>query len=338
MPQVVSVIFPQVDSVQVAVALDAYCREQFGAAVDRSLFVAVSVGAVFGLELSDARRVVVKAHRPGVTPTHLMAVQTAQRHLSTSGVPAPEPLAGPTPLGMGLGTAETLLAGGQWADPHTGAIRAAMAGALARFAAAGRSLVQITELRSGLTESPADTLWPTPHDPRFDFGADEEGAGWIDRIAQHARDVQHASRSLDLVVGHTDWRVQNLRFDDRGQVCAVFDWDSLRVLPEPVLVGEQAANFTTDWSRQVDRQYPTIEEALAFIAEFEVARGTPFDDRQLRVARAGLAYALAYIARCEHSDDCTGFGGRALRVLSDAFPADSARTLLAAHGHSLLSS
>ncbi len=340
LPSVVSVIFDgETDPRRLAVALEGYCREQLGSGVDRSLFAAASVGAVFGLALADGRRVAVKAHKPSVTRAYLNAMQTAQRHLAASGVPAPQPLAGPAPLGSGLGTAETLLANGHWADPHTSSIRASMAGALARFAAVGRSLVQIAELRSGPREILDGTLWPTPHDPRFDFAADIEGARWIDRIAEQALGVQHESRALDLVVGHTDWRVQNLRFDDAGRVSAVYDWDSLRVLPEPMLAGKQAANFTTDWSRQLPRQYPTIGEALAFIAEFEAARSAQFDDRQQRLARASLAYALAYIARCEHSDEATDSGRRPPQhVTSIAYPTDSARSLLAEHGHALVAS
>lgn len=337
MPLVVTLIFGSEYPHVVAASLDRFCQERLGDSASRCLFAAVSVGVVCGLALADGRQLVVKAHHVGTTRRHLAAVQTAQRHLAASGVPAPEPVAGPAPLAKGLGTAETLLASGAWADPHASVTRVAMAGALARLAAAGRSLVGVVELGAGPMEMSPDALLPTPHDPRFDFAADSAGARWIDRLAEHARDVQRAGLTRDLVVGHTDWRVQNMRFDDRGQVCAVYDWDSLRVLPEPMLAGKQAANFTTDWSRELDRQYPTIEEALAFIAAFEAARGGPFDERQRRMARASLVHALAYIARCEHSDDATDFGRQAARrVARRTFPTDSARSLLQAHGESLL--
>jgi hypothetical protein len=168
-------------------------------------------------------------------------------------------------------------------------------------------------------------LWPTPHDPRFDFTANADGARWIDDLARQAREIQRVGANRDPVVGHTDWRVENMRFDSRGQVCAVFDWDSLRILPEPVLAGKGAANYTTDWGRDVERQYPSVDEALGFIAAFEAARGERFDDGQRRMARAALVDAWAYISRCEHSDDPTGPGD-----------SDSARALLRAHGESLL--
>src|SRR5579871_1259096 len=120
-----------------------------------------------------------------------------------------------------------------------------------------------------------------------------------------------------------------MRLDEAGNVCAVYDWDSLRIVPEAMLAGKQAANFTTDWSRDLDRQYPAIEEALGFIADFERARGAPFDDAERRIARASLAYALAYIARCEHSDQATGLSPRG------AAP-DSAWALLEAYADVLL--
>jgi Ser/Thr protein kinase RdoA (MazF antagonist) len=317
--------------------LDRFCRTGLGTAVRRRLWCRRGVGAVFGLELADGRRVVVKAHRPGVEASYLGAVQAAQRHLAEAGIPAPAPLAGPGRLGSGLGTAETLLADGGWADPHAAPVRAQMAAALALVVAAGRALVRTPGLRAGPMEPPAAALWPTPHDPRFDFAADAAGAAWIDRIAERATAIQRESRGRDLVVGHTDWRVQNLRFDGRGRVCAVYDWDSLRVLPEPMLAGKQAANFTADWSRPGGRQYPSIDEALAFVADYEAARGVPFDDAQRRLARASLAAALAYISRCEHSDAATGFGRRHPRPAPPGpYPADSARSLLAVHAESLL--
>jgi hypothetical protein len=212
-----------------------------------------------------------------------------------------------------------------------------MAVKLARLARAGRSLVRaLPELDASGVRS-AGSLWPPPHDARFDFRASEHDARWIDELAGKARSLQHHRSEADIVVGHTDWRVQNIGFDADGQVCAVYDWDSLRTLPEPVLAGKQAANFTCDWSRAQARQYPTLEEALGFIADFEAARDAPFDARERRLARAGLVDALSYISRCEHSDQATGFGTHAAQPVAwGDFPADSARALLAAHGHDLL--
>jgi phosphotransferase family enzyme len=324
-PLVLRSVFGSVESGAIAQALDRFCRDQLGAQANSCLFVAAGVGVVVGAELADGRQVVVKAHRPGVTARYLAAVQTAQRHMATSGLPAPLPLAGPAPLRNGLGTAETLLTGGTWADPHSPATRDAMAVTLARLAAAGRSLVDLVDIGAGPMEVAPGALWPTPHDPRFDFTANADGARWIDDLARQAREIQRVGANRDPVVGHTDWRVENMRFDARGQVCAVFDWDSLRILPEPVLAGKGAANYTTDWGRDVERQYPSVDEALGFIAAFEAARGERFDDGQRRMARAALVDAWAYISRCEHSDDPTGPGD-----------SDSARALLRAHGESLL--
>jgi hypothetical protein len=40
------------------------------------------------------------------------------------------------------------------------------------------------------------------------------------------------------VIGDTDWRSENLRFDGE-HVCAVYDWESLVLTSEPTLVGER---------------------------------------------------------------------------------------------------
>jgi hypothetical protein len=337
LPLAIRDIFGSEDSDIIGAALALFCQERLGARPARILFLAVSVGVVCGVLLEDGRHVVIKAHQRRSSLRYLTAVQSAQRSLAAAGVPAPEPLTPPTPLGRSLGTAETLLSKGVWADPHAPSVGAAMASALVRLAAAGRSLTHLGGLGAGPMETAPGALWPTPHDPRFDFSLDVDGAAWIDRLAREARDLQRPHLTEDPVVGHTDWRVQNMRFDDHGQVCAVYDWDSLRILPEPMLAGKQAANFTADWSRELDRQYPTIQEALDFMRAYEAARETPFDDRQWRVARASLVYALAHISRCEHSDEVIGVGGGSpRRDNGEAFPPDSARALLETHGKPLL--
>ena len=108
------------------------------------------------------------------------------------------------------------------------------------------------------------------------------------------------------------------------------------MLPDAALAGKAAAGFSCDWSR-TQRQYPTLEESLGFLRDFEAARDRPFAPHEWRLARASLVDALAYSARCEHSDQATGFGTHApVPVAAGGFPDDSARALLAGHGARLL--
>lgn len=117
----------------------------------------------------------------------------------------------------------------------------------------------------------------------------------------------------------------------------VYDWDSLRILREPELVGSVAHLFTADYAAPARRQVPTLDEALSFAADYEAARGKAFTGEEERVLRAALTYSIGYTARCEHSDRCTDLGRHApVMAKLSSVPADSARGLLAAHAAALL--
>jgi hypothetical protein len=336
-PAVVRVVFPDSSPEGVATALDAFCRRTLGAGIADAEFVAASVGSVHGLRLTDGRRVVVKVHPPRASGRYLEAMQTVQRELAAAGFPAPEPLAAPEPLGAGIAVAETLLDAGARADAHDPAVRRAMAAALARLVGRCRPLTGLDGLRENIMAMSPRDLWPAPHDARFDFDGTAAGAEWIDEIAVRARRARDRDIG-DVVVGHTDWRVENMRFAD-GAVSAVYDWDSLAIQREPVLAGGVAHLFTSDFTAGPEWvQRPTLDEALAFVADYEVARGAPFGADGRAVARAALLYAMAYTARCEHSDALTGVGTRppdpaAARA---PLPPGSARAFVAAHAEALL--
>jgi hypothetical protein len=323
----------------VALAIDTYCRRALGSSIAEAEFVKAGVGCVYGLRLADGRRVVVKVHPPRASARYLEAMQVVQRHLVAAGFPAPEPLAPPAPAGAGLAVAEVLLDRGGRADAHDPAVRRTMAEALVRLVALARRFAELDGLRENLMAMGPDRLWPVPHDARFDFEATARGAEWIDVIAARARRARDRDAG-DVVVGHTDWRVENMRFAD-GAISAVYDWDSLAVQREAVLAGGVAHLFTADFSAGPDWvQRPSLDEALAFIADYEVARGRPFGADERAVARAALLYAMAFTARCEHSDLLTDFGTRpvddsAANEPPEASP-DTARAFVAAHAEALL--
>ena len=260
---------------------------------------------MLGARLADGRRVVVKVHGPRTSARYLAAMQTVQHALAGAGFPAPAPLAPPQPLDAGIAVAETLLDAGERADGHDPAVRRTMARELARLVALCRELRDVDGLRENtMATGPAD-LWPQPHDGRFDFAATTPGAEWLDAVARRARAARDRDAG-DVVVGHTDWRVQHLRFAG-GELTAVYDWDSLAIQREPVLAGGVAHLFAADWEAG-DVRFPTLDEALGFIADYEAGRGAAFGAAERTVARAALLYAMAYTARCEHSDALTGFG------------------------------
>src|SRR6266550_6656860 len=106
--------------------LDDYCRRELGEGIRSVIFHRVGVASVHGVELTDGRKAVVKVHRP-VFAGRLQAVQQVQVHLAGQGFPCPQPLAGPSPIGEGIGTAESLLTGGAIVDAHNPSMRAVLA-------------------------------------------------------------------------------------------------------------------------------------------------------------------------------------------------------------------
>jgi hypothetical protein len=251
-----------------------------------------SVGAVFGVRLLDGSRVAIKLHKLLDDEKHLDDVRAIQASLATGGFPGPRPLAR-----RGAVVWDEWLVDGVFRDAHEPAVRAAMARELARFhvlaTTTGHRPWSPWQLRA------AGSLWPTPHNALFDFDATKAGAEWIDEIAAAARRVPTAGVE---VVGHADWSAKHLRFDDDLRLTALYDWDSVTTGLEPVLVGQAAASFT--YTEELDRPvalWPTAEEALAFIDDYEEARATSFDGEERTTAAAAAVFLRAYAARCLHA-------------------------------------
>lgn len=316
-------VFGTTDPRDIATLVDRFCRERLGAGVVGYEFFSTSVGSVHGVRLNDGRRVVVKALRREIDVAHVGAVHRVKACLADGGFPAPRPVLAPTPLGRGVAIVETLLDDGEWADAHDPAVRRAVAAGLVRLVAQARPLAGLVSWRDAY-----DRLWRQPHDRRFDFVGTAQGAEWIDRFAAEALRRIDADGGGAPVVGHGDWRVEHLRFAG-GALSAVYDWDSLAFGPEPVFVGAAAHSFTADWSVEGLACVPTLEESLAFIDDYEAARGIPITDGERRVARGGLVAAMAYSARCQHSDRLTGFGRQ-------SGPPGGWLGILARHGERLL--
>jgi hypothetical protein len=312
-------VFATADPRRIAALVDRFCRENLGSGAAAYEFFATSAGSVHGLRLEDRRRVVVKVYRPDVDATHLAAVQRVQTQVADDGFPSPRPLLAPTPLARGLAIVEATLDRGTWADAHEPAARKAVAAALVRLVEHARPTAGLVSWRDAY-----DRLWRRPHDARFDFPGTAQGAEWIDRLAAVARRRLDDHAAGDTVVGHGDWRAEHLRFAN-GALSAVYDWDSLAVAHEPVFTGAAAHAFTANWSIEGHPCIPTIEESLAFIADYEAARANPFTDAERRTALNALVATMAYSARCEHC-------GRA----SGPIPETGCLGILARHGDRLL--
>jgi hypothetical protein len=293
------------DPQQIAAAIDALCREALGSGVAEGLFYATSMGAVAGVALADGRRVVVKGYQPESPLAFLREIVRLRNRLRESGVAAPAVLAGPTPFGRGHAIIEAFLDAGRIEDTHEPPFRRALAQGFhdlvqaARPLATNEALFTWRELRKG------GRLWrPPPR--RIDFEASTAGAEYIEEVGRAATALVAANLEAgDLVIGHADWRAEHVRFVTGGddiRIAAIYDWDSLQKRREPALVGVVASCFCANWAAQPTVALaPTLGEAKAFVADYEAARGRPFERGERDLLRGAFAYTTAYLARCSHA-------------------------------------
>jgi hypothetical protein len=283
----------------IAQAIDDFCRREVGSPVADALFYQSSIGAVAGVLLVDGCRVVVKAHQPDWSRTRLKEIVRLQTYVASQTQLAPAVLAGPSSLGQGWGVIEAYADRGVTCDAHVPEVRRALAKSLYIISKVLEPFVDACTLSPHLlTSSSEEALWPTPHSQLFNFDITSAGAEDIDNLAAEAR-----SRMMPcgrVVLGHGDWRAEHVRFEAMEPVVA-FDWDGLCKDAEPALVGFTAHAFCADWSRSDYVQAPSLEEARAFVADYEEARGYSFERDERILCGACFAYSVAYTARCGHS-------------------------------------
>jgi Ser/Thr protein kinase RdoA (MazF antagonist) len=314
-------IFDAENDEEIQAIIELFCRETLGVPVRGTLFRRTSVGVVFGVELEDGRRVVVKAHQPRQSSEFLRVVYETQTRLAQLRFPCPRPLAEPAPLGNGFATVEEWIEDGVFVDAHDPTIRAAMGQALARLIELTRPLGQPPGLRNAWSLWEGDDLWPADaHSPIFDFRATADGAEWIDSIACDAKAGIPAGG--EELIMHSDWSSKHFRFDAAGEITVIYDWDSLALETEVQALGTAAATFTANFDLDVFLA-PTPNEVASFIEDYSAARGAPLSIDDVRAAHAVAGYLVAYTARCEHALGKRGDFTQALAQSGRAYLAPS---------------
>jgi hypothetical protein len=240
--------------------LEECCARAVGA-VAHCLFYRSNAGLVAGLVLVDGRRIVAKVHQPEQTRARLGTVQRVQTHLADAGYPCPRPL-GMAHCEHAFVTFEELHDQGTYRDAHEPPVRRAMARALAEQIRLTGAVPDVLALSREPLRAQR-TPWHGTHHPRFDFEATSHGADWIDALAGRALEILRDDPG-EPVVGHIDWRVEQLRFAvapdgsaDVAEVSAVYDWDSLVRDSETTVVGYAARAFPLAWERDGARLWPT---------------------------------------------------------------------------------
>jgi hypothetical protein len=257
-------------------------------AFEECFAVSASASLTFGLR-RGATRVALKAYGSVLRPSHVRASRLVHRSLHERGFPCPRPLLGPIPFGRSLAVVDEWVDNGDFRDLHDARLRRVWAGRLAEVVELGGEHVGLP----GLPRLSAQ-LWERPHNPRFDFS--RQDGSWIDEAAARVRDLVFGPIETP-VVGHCDWNAQHVRWlgDD---IAIIYDWDSLVRDSEANVVGFGSAVFTATWELDVPKA-PSLDEAEAFVAEYEEAAGHSVDRDRVASARTWIT---AYVARCELSD------------------------------------
>jgi hypothetical protein len=281
---------------EIASRVEAFVADQLGRSVAGCPLFIQSVGAVFGLDLDDGARVAMKVHafadpwRGFTSLDQIDAAYAAQDDLAAAGLPCARVLRRPAAFGPGVAAITSWLPPVERDDPHAPSTRRALAGFLARTVALGAALpMRDRLLRSTL---PADAVFPPPHNALFDFSA--PGGAWIDDHARRARMI--LDEPMPPVVMHADVSCANMRVAG-GAVVAAYDMDTLAWIDEARCLGSIAVHFT--YTGEPGSRWPSREQALAFVDDYEAARGTAFTARERERIEAAMTYAMAYTARCE---------------------------------------
>jgi hypothetical protein len=214
-----------------------WCDRYLGARPVRLLFRSGHLSRVVGAELTDGRRVVIKA-RPA--DPRIAGCVAVQEHLARMGFPCPEPLAAPVQADGLTVTAEVLVPGGSQLSAEGGA--APFAALLARLVSCAPCPAAVPSLAPSPPwtgwDHPRALLWPDRDDRGRDLNS-TPGPAWVDDAARCVRERLSASAAPALV-GHGDWESQNVRWSG-DRPLAVHDWDSVIAQPETAIVGLAAA-------------------------------------------------------------------------------------------------
>ncbi|GCE28667.1 hypothetical protein KDA_41510 [Dictyobacter alpinus] len=319
-------IFRTADPVAVTAQIEEFCVRELGSGIADTLFYAVSIGVVCGLQLRDGARIVLKLLGPTASMAHLQDVVRVQHYLLAEGYPCTRPVYGPARLLDGIAMVEEFDNRGEYHDAHEPLWRQKMAELLAWQLQLLRQPERIPDIDVGHFDFrlPPGTLWGKPHSNIFDFEATTEGAEWIDDLYRQARKNLETGAG-QLILGHIDWSTKHIRYLGQ-QAHIIYDWDSLVLDKEPALVAHAAATFTYIPFMPGIAEAPTREESLAFIADYEAARGSAFTKDERQTLAATITSTMAYGARCEHS----------LAPHERDYPAGSRRAVLAQYKDSFL--
>ena len=293
-----------------------------GAPVAGTLWVLDQLSRVAAFRLADGREVVVKA-RPA--EPRLAACTALQAAAAAAGLPCPRPLGSRAAGGWELAVEEHRPGGRPCTVGELG-IQPFVDLALRLDDAVG-GLAAGTEPAAPPWADPLHAgadVWPT-RDARLPDLRRDPRVPWLDdaagRVRRRLADVDGLPR-----VGHLDLETHNLRWAEApgprtlDHLVSLDDWDSLGVLPQVVVVGQQAGTFTATRDRFTD---PTVAQSEEFVRRWLATSGRVWSRDEHEAAWAAGLWTKLFNAqdRVVHRD--------AVGVLEHARPDADERLRLA---------
>ena len=307
-------IFGTANIHEISTLLNSYCQQKFSSEILSCTFAYLSVGATFVVQLRDRQPVVLKAYSSQQTLSSLHASLQVQQAMAEAGFPCPQVIQFPQQIEATILTAQSFCQ-----DSHT--ITKSLSEETSPFVSERSNPDYITTVRRTMAqhlaqliqqskpylnqdfpiwmESRSPKLWPQPHNVLFDFEETAAGAEWIDEIALPAKQILRTATG-PLVVGHSDWSLQNMSFS-RSKLICVYDWDSLRIGLEPCFVGGAARLYRHDWRIGPPEPAISVAEVHDFIRTYEIARRQSFTQTEHQILGAAIVYTAAYGMRCAHA-------------------------------------
>jgi hypothetical protein len=187
---------------------------------------------------------------------------------------------------------------------HVGTLLATQADSAARFAATMALLMRSAPHPATLSalapssgwvgwDHPAAKLWPAPDDRLCDLN-DQPVDRRLDEIAEAVR-TQLLALDRPVVIGHSDWSSQNLRWVDR-HLHVVHDWDSVVAQPEAAIAGQAAAIWP---GIGLPGEVATVAQSERFLVAYERASRHSWTVRDVRAAWAAGLWTRAFDAKGE---------------------------------------
>lgn len=284
-----------------------WCARYLGEPLEGVFFRAGHLSEVVGVDLSNGRRVVVKARPFQPRVAACLAVQAA---LARAGFPCPQPLTAATRLGELTVTAETAVTGGTPLPPDRGA--APYAALLARLVNSAPSPASVADLSPAPPwtgwDHPGAGLWPDVDEHGNNLNQ-LTGPDWVDEAARRVRE-RLTSTPARAHIGHGDWESQNIRWTGTNPF-VVHDWDSVIAQPETAIVGLAAAV----WPRE-DRgdQTASVAQTADFIASYQDLAGREWSSSEVQDAWAAGLWVRLFDAKQEVAE---GGGPQLDRLASD---------------------